>query len=327
MSKKILVVGELQRGGLRKTTLEVLGVGRAVAAKTGGSVTACLIGAGIDAPAAALAAAGTDVLQIDAPGLATFSSDAYTAAIVQAARDRAFDIVLLADTAAGKDLAPALAVRLDAALITDVVQVDVDEGGWLRVRRPIYTGKVNAEFVLQGKRVQVVSLRPHTSPAAAADSRPGSIEKLGVNVPAPRAVVREVVSTSTGSIELTEADIVVSGGRSLKSEENFKLIHDLAAVLGAAVGASRAACDAGYQPHSRQVGQTGKVVNPSLYIACGISGAIQHLVGMRTSKVIVAINKDPNAPIFQNADYGIVGDLFEVVPMLTEEFGRLLETK
>jgi electron transfer flavoprotein alpha subunit len=184
---------------------------------------------------------------------------------------------------------------------------------------------VNAEFVLRNKAVQVLSIRPHTYPAATENGSSGSIEKLNISVEKqPRAVVQEVVATSGGMVELTEADAVVAGGRSLKSEENFKIIFDLADVLGAAVGASRAAVDAGYQPHSRQVGQTGKVVNPTLYVACGISGAIQHLVGMRTSKVIVAINKDPNAPIFQNADYGIVGDLFEVVPLLTSEFKALL---
>jgi electron transfer flavoprotein alpha subunit len=177
----------------------------------------------------------------------------------------------------------------------------------------------------QGKPVQVVSLRPNIFPVASGNGQAGRIETHAIAVSkAARAVVREVLTTATGRAELSEADIVVSGGRSLKSAENFAILEQLADVLGAAVGASRAAVDAGYQPHSRQVGQTGRVVNPSLYIACGISGAIQHLVGMRTSKVIVAVNKDPNAPIFQNADYGIVGDLFEVVPAMTSEFGKLL---
>jgi electron transfer flavoprotein alpha subunit len=190
---------------------------------------------------------------------------------------------------------------------------------------PIFTGKVNAEFVLRNKAIQVLSMRPHTYPTATEDGSAGAVEKIEIDVEKqPRAVVKEVMPSSGGTVELTEADVIVAGGRSLKSEDNFKVLFELADVLGAAIGASRAAVDAGYQPHSRQVGQTGKVVNPTLYFACGISGAIQHLVGMRTSKVIVAINKDANAPIFQNADYGIVGDLFEVVPLLTGEFKTLL---
>jgi electron transfer flavoprotein alpha subunit len=284
------------------------------------------VGSGIAAPAAPRAAHGARVVYAaDDPSYATYSSEGYAEAIVRLVRDQGFDIVLISDTSEGKDLAPAAAARQDASLVTDAVQVDLGDDGWLRVVHPIFTGKVNAEYVLQRKAVQVVSIRPNIFPAAAADGQPGTVQKLGYKVETPpRAVVKEVVKTSGGRVELTEADIVVSGGRSLKSAENFALLESLADVLGAAVGASRAAVDAGFQPHSRQVGQTGKVVNPSLYVACGISGAIQHLVGMRTSKVIVAINKDANAPIFQSADYGIVGDLFEVVPVLTEELQKLL---
>jgi electron transfer flavoprotein alpha subunit len=325
MVKKILVVGETKDGGLRKTALEVLGAGRHLARKSGGTVEAVLVGAGIEAAAGQWAALGVDVKQIDDASYSPYSSEGYTEALVRLVRERGFDTVLFADTSAGKDLSPAVATRLDAALVTDVVQVDVGDDGFLRVVHPVYTGKVNAEFALQTRAVQVVSLRPHTYPAAGSDGASGQVEKLAWAVQKPvRAVVKQTVASAGGTVELTEADIIVSGGRSLKSAENFKILESLAGVLGAAVGASRAAVDAGYQPHSRQVGQTGKIVNPSLYIACGISGAIQHLVGMRTSKVIVAINKDPNAPIFQNADYGIVGDLFEVVPILSEEFGKLL---
>jgi electron transfer flavoprotein alpha subunit len=325
MSKRILIVGEAQDGALRKTSLEVLTAGRGLAEKTGGELAGVLVGAGLDAAAGSWAAHGVDVKQIDDAAYETYSSEGYTEALAKLVQEQGFDIVLMADTSMARDVAPALAVRTDAALATDVVQMDVGDDGYLRVVHPIFTGKVNAEFVLQNKSVQVASVRPHTYPAATENGSSGSIDKLAYRVEkAPRAVVREVVATSTGQIALTEADTVVSGGRSLKSEENFGLIEQLADVLGGAVGASRAAVDAGYQPHSRQVGQTGKVVNPTLYVACGISGAIQHLVGMRTSKVIVAINKDANAPIFQNADYGIVGDLFEVVPILTEECKALL---
>ena len=325
MAKKILVVGETKDGGLRKTTLEVLAAGRGLARQSGGSVEGVLVGAGLDGAAGQWAAVGVDVAAIDDPSHAAYSSEGHAEAVVRFARERGHDLVLLADTSMGKDLAPALAARLDAALVTDAVAVELGADGLLHVVHPVYTGKVNAEFVLQNRAVQVVSLRPHTYPAAVGDGAAGRVQKLGWSVQKPpRAVVKQTLASAGGTVELTEADVIVSGGRSLKSAENFKILFDLAEVLGAAVGASRAAVDAGYQPHSRQVGQTGKIVNPSLYIACGISGAIQHLVGMRTSKVIVAINKDPNAPIFQNADYGIVGDLFELVPILTEEFRKLL---
>ena len=326
MAKSILVIGEIKGGGLRKTTLEGLTVARAIASVTQGDILAALVGSGIDAAAATLAKHGASaVLQVDDPAYEKYSSEAYTEAVVRLAREREAGVVILGDTSLGKDLAPAIAVRLDAALATDVVQIEAQADGFLKVVHPIYTGKLNAEYVLQKKAVQVVTLRPNLFAAAAEDGKTARIDKLAWKPTKPaRAVVREAVATSTGQVELTEAAIIVSGGRSLKSAENFALLDELAQVLGGAVGASRAAVDAGYQPHSRQVGQTGKVVNPSLYIACGISGAIQHLVGMRTSKVIVAINKDANAPIFQSADYGVVGDLFEVVPVLTQEFKQLL---
>ena len=326
MPKNILVVGEIKDGGLRKTSLEALGAAREVAAKTGAEVAATLVGSGLDSAASQLAACGAAVVYaVDDPAYATYASETYTEAVVRLVREKGCDVVLFSDTSMGKDLAGAVAVRLDAALATDVVMMDAAENGFLRLIHPVFTGKVNAEFVLQKKTVQVVSIRPNLFAAAAPAAAPGAVEKLGWKPEKPsRTLVKEVLATSGGRVELTEADIVVSGGRSLKSAENFKMLEDLADVLGAAVGASRAAVDAGYQPHSRQVGQTGKVVNPSLYIACGISGAIQHLVGMRTSKVIVAVNKDASAPIFQSADYGIVGDLFEVVPLLTEEFRKLL---
>jgi electron transfer flavoprotein alpha subunit len=326
MAKNILVIGERKGGALRKTALEALGAGRALAASFGCEAHAAILGHDVQPAAGELATHGAAAVHVvDDAAYANFASESYTAAVVQLVRAGDFGVVLFADTSFGKDLAPAVATRLNAGLATDVVALTGAADGTLTVVHPIYTGKVNAEFVLQGKPVQVVSLRPNIFPVASGNGQAGRIEAHVIPVAKPpRAVVKEVVTTATGRVELSEADIVVSGGRSLKSAENFALLEQLADVLGAAVGASRAAVDAGYQPHSRQVGQTGRVVNPSLYIACGISGAIQHLVGMRTSKVIVAVNKDANAPIFQNADYGIVGDLFEVVPAMTAEFGKLL---
>jgi len=326
MGKTVLVVAEVKGGGVRKTALESLGAGRMIAERTGADVHAVLIGSGVAAAAATLAAHGAAMVHaVDAPAFAVYASETYTAALARLAREVGAGVVLFADTSLGKDQAPAVAVRLDAALATDVIAIEPQPDGYLKVVHPIYTGKVNAEYLLQNKPVQVVSVRPNVFPAAASAAGAGRIETHAWDAErAPRAVVKEVVATSGGKVELAEADVIVSGGRSLKSAENFAIIEQLAEVLGGAVGASRAAVDAGYQPHSRQVGQTGKVVNPSLYVACGISGAIQHLVGMRTSKVIVAINKDASAPIFQNADYGIVGDLFEVVPALTQELRTAL---
>jgi electron transfer flavoprotein alpha subunit len=326
MGKIVLVIGEAKGDGVRKTALEALSAGRLVAERLGGELHAVLIGTGLAPAAAKMAAHGAAVVHaIEGADFATYAPETYSAALAKLVRETGAAVVVGADTSFGKDLAPAVAVRCDAALVTDVTGLDVQADGYLKVVHPIYTGKVNAEYVLQNKPVQIVTLRPNVFPAAAATATAGRVETHAWTAErAPRAVVQQTVATAGGKIELGEADIIVSGGRSLKSAENFAIIEALAEVLGGAVGASRAAVDAGYQPHSRQVGQTGKVVNPSLYLACGISGAIQHLVGMRTSKVIVAINKDPSAPIFQSADYGIVGDLFEVVPALTQELRAAL---
>jgi electron transfer flavoprotein alpha subunit len=231
-------------------------------------------------------------------------------------------VVLFGATVLGRDLSARTAARCGASLFTDCTELAWSNGA-LRVKRPVYSGKVVLELE-SSAALQMASIRPNVFAAASAG---GSAEVVDVPVSIAegdiRGRVKETVRTSSGKKDLTEAEVIVSGGRSLKSAENFKILEELAEALGATVGASRAAVDAGYAPHSMQVGQTGKVVNPKLYVAVGISGAIQHLVGMRTSKVIVAINKDENAPIFQKADYGVVGDLFEFVPRLTEELKKL----
>jgi electron transfer flavoprotein alpha subunit len=255
------------------------------------------------------------VLKVEAPSLAAYSSDGYAQAIADAVKAKGATVLLAAATAAGKDVLPRAAARLEAGYAADVTALAM-EGGRLTCTRPVYAGKAFAATTFQSP-IQAASTRPNIFPLAQCP-KAGAVEAL----PAPEggflAVVKEILAKGGGKQDLTEADIVVSGGRGMKEGANFAMLEELAQALGGVVGASRAAVDAGWGiPHSMQVGQTGKVVSPTLYIACGISGAIQHVAGMSGSKVIVAINKDPEAPIFKLATYGIVGDLFEVVPELT----------
>jgi electron transfer flavoprotein alpha subunit len=226
--------------------------------------------------------------------------------------------VLAAHTPLGKDLAPRLAAALDAALATDCIQVSFNDGQ-VTVRRPVYAGKATAEVEFTDDSLKVITVRPRTVKAPELDAaRSAEVARVVVELPGQKTVLKEIIASDNVRPDVTEAAIIVTGGRSLGSAENFSIIENFADSIGAAVGSSRAAVDAGYRPYRDQVGQTGKVVSPQVYIACGVSGAIQHLAGMRTSKHIVAINTDPDAPIFQLADYGIVGDLFEVVPLLAE---------
>jgi len=293
----------------------------------GGPVSLALIGEGADAVlAGARSLPVTKVLVAKHALLSSYSSQAYAVALEAIIAASGARIVLFGATVMGRDLSARAAARCGASLFADCTELSL-AGGALRVKRPVYSGKVYAELESKAE-LQMASIRPNTYPAAAAGSGSAEVNDVAPDITDAqvRGRVKELVLTSGGKKDLTEAEVIVSGGRSLKSAESFSILNDLAGAIGATVGASRAAVDAGYAPHSMQVGQTGKVVNPKLYIAVGISGAIQHLVGMRTSKVIVAINKDANAPIFQKADYGIVGDLFEVVPKMTEEFKKLLGT-
>ena len=232
------------------------------------------------------------------------------------------DVVLVGHTAMGRDLAPRVAARLGLGLISDCTGVEVN-GEEIVFIRPIYAGKL-----FQKKKIKegiiFASIRPNNIVKGEPDAqRTANVIETKVTITDIRTIIKDVVKKTTGKLDLTEAKIIVSGGRGVKSAEGFNQLYELAEVLGAAVGASRAACDAGYCDYAMQVGQTGKVVTPDLYIACGISGAVQHLAGMSNSKIIVAINKDPEAPIFRVADYSIVGDLFEVVPLLIEEFKKV----
>ncbi len=323
----ILVFIEQRNGRIKKVSLEVLGVARRLAGTINAGVDALLIGSGLDDMAREVSRYGADRIYLaDDPIFSGYSSEGYLAAAADLAGQIRPVAVLIGATAMGKDLAPGLAARLMAGLASDSISLDIVGSGIISVTRPMYGGKLWAELTFSRPEFQIVTLRPNVFSAIEPMDRPDvKIEKVPVKIDkgAIRAIVKEVVAGSGSTVELTEASIIVSGGRGLKGPENFKVIEELAQALGAAVGASRAAVDAGWKPHSYQVGLTGKTVSPTLYIACGISGAIQHQAGMSSSKYIVAINKDPKAPIFKIANYGIVGDIFEVVPLLTEEIRRV----
>jgi len=327
MDNVILVLAEQRGGRLHPTSLQLLTAAKELAGATGGTVAACVLGHQVSEAADQLAADGVSkVLITDDAALELYSPLKYATAATAAVQQASTKVVLLAATFMGRDLAPRLAARLKAGLATDCTAVSF-ENGELHARKGVCNGKAIADFKFDSGRPAIVSIRANAYGAAAAGGGSAARETVGF---APREgddrlETTEVFSTSSGIKDVSEADIVVSGGRALKSDENFKMLEEMALVLDAAVGCSRAAADAGYQPHSRQVGLTGKTVTPKLYIAFGIDGAIQHLAGMRGSKVIVAVNTKPEAPIFQVANYGIVADLFTIVPLLTQELRKLTE--
>lgn len=322
----ILVFIEQRGGKVLPASYQLLAVANTLAKSTGGRAEACLFGHGVGPLTSVVAAQGAKkIYTIDDPALANYSVLSYAialCAVIDAAKPKT---VLLPTSSMGRDLAARVAARKRAALAIDCTDVKLD-GADLVVSKSMYAGKLNAKFRLLGSALQVVTIRSNVFSADAPQAgAPTDVQAvpLMLREADQRTRVKEVVTTSAGVKDVTEADIIVSGGRALKSEPNFKIIHDLAATLDGAVGASRAACDAGYQPHTRQVGLTGKVVTPKLYIACGIDGAIQHLAGMRGSKVIVAINTKKDAPIYKVANYGCVADLFTLVPLVTAEIKKL----
>ncbi|MCL1983620.1 MAG: electron transfer flavoprotein subunit alpha/FixB family protein [Clostridiales bacterium] len=327
MAKGIWIIVEQSKSEIRKVSLELLSTARAIADKTGDPLVAVIPGKGVSGLAGTAAAYGADkVVLIDDDKLADYTTGAYTSALSKLIRKEEPNAVLLGNTAIGKDLAPRLAHRLGVGMASDCVGMEYDEESFLVFKRPIYGGKAFAELSAC-ERPAIATIRPNTFPLAAPDeARKAEIanESANIDVEDLRAIVREVALAASARPELIEADIIVSGGRGMKGPENFHIIEECADAIGAAVGASRAAVDSGWIEQKFQVGQTGKTVSPVLYIACGISGSIQHLAGMGTSKVIVAINKDPDANIFTVCDYGIVGDLFTIVPLLTEEFKKLV---
>lgn len=319
MAQGVFVITEQRDGEYRKVSFEAVSEGRRIADGLSADLTVAVLGSGIEGIAGELGKYGADkVLAADDPALADYTTDAY--ANVLSALIKGIDpaVIIMGATMQGKDLAGRLAARLDAGVAMDCVDV-VLEGGQLTYTRPMFGGKVLADVEIEGAP-QIVAIRPNVM-TIAESAKAGAVEKPTVEAGDVKTAIAGKVMDTGDKVELTEADIVVSGGRGTGGE--FAVIEDLAAALGGAVGASRSAVDEGWRPHSDQVGQTGKVVSPTLYVACGISGAIQHLAGMSTSKYIVAINKDAEAPIFSKADFGIVGDLFDTVPAIVEEVKKL----
>ena len=319
----LLVFVEQREGRVRPVSTEALGEAARLAGALGGPVVG-VCPAAADPGLAALGEAGADqVLLARHDAFGSYHAAGYARAVAAAVEKVKPAAVLFAASSMGKDVAPRVAARLDAGLATDCTSLAV-EGGRLIATRPVYAGKAIQKVGFRSSPA-LVSLRPKAFAPVSRPGRSAAVETIAVpDDPAfARARALKVVATSAGKPDLTESEIIVSGGRGLKGPENFHLVEELADALGATVGASRAVVDAGWRPHSDQVGQTGKTVSPKLYVAVGISGAIQHLAGMSSSRCIVAINKDPEAPIFKVADYGLVGDLFEVVPALTDAVRKL----
>lgn len=320
MAENVLIVAESRGGELKKITYEAITAAVPIAEALDGEVQVAVLGSGLDgdALAADLGARGAaTVYLLDDEALEQYAAETYAQALKDLIEAEEPALVLFGASAQGRDLAPRVAAKLEVALASDITGLRVEDDEIL-ITRPMYAGKVIATVKLVTEPT-IATIRPNNWPAAQAEGDSvAEIEEVDVDVEEPRTRVVEFQAKGGERPELTEASIIVSGGRGMGGPENYVYIEELADVLGAAVGASRAAVDAGWRPHSDQVGQTGKTVSPQLYIAVGISGAIQHLAGMRTSKYIVAINKDPEAPIFKLADYGIVGDLFEIVPALTQ---------
>ncbi|RJP26733.1 MAG: electron transfer flavoprotein subunit alpha/FixB family protein [Candidatus Abyssobacteria bacterium SURF_5] len=323
----IWVFAELRDGKIIKVVNEMLNAGKGISAKLGENVAAVLLGSGVESLAKDLAGMGAKTVYLaDDAKLKAYTPDAYAKVVVDLVKQHQPSVLLFGNSAVGKDLAPTVAAKLGVGLASDCTGVEVNDQKKLVFTRPVYSAKAVIKVFCRDNP-QMATIRPNVLPPGELDAGASpEVAKAPVALSDSdiRTIVRDVVKSAGGKIELTEANVIVAGGRGMKGPDEFKIIEELANVLGAAVGASRAAVDAGWRDHHDQVGQTGKVVNPSLYIACGISGSIQHLAGMKTSKVIVAVNKDPEAPIFKVANYGIVGDLFKVVPIMTREFKSML---
>jgi electron transfer flavoprotein alpha subunit len=327
MAKGMWVFVEHKDEKIRKVTFEMLSEARKLADQKSEELCAVVLGNNIGSFVEVIGQYGADKIYVlENELLSQYTTDGYAKALADLAKEQQPSILLFGATVIGKDLSPRVATRLGAGLATDCVKIGLDSEGKLTATRPMYAGKVIAEVGFSSDTPQMASVRPNILPATVlSDSRKAEVIRLKANISAAdiKTTIVETIKTAGEKVDLTEADVIVSGGRGMKGPENFKILEELADVLDATVGASRAAVDAGWRLQIDQVGQTGKVVSPNLYIACGISGAIQHFAGMGTSKVIVAINKDPDAVIFGKCDYGIVDDLFKVVPIFTQECKKL----
>jgi len=321
MAQGVWAVTEQRDGAFRKISYELVSEGRRLADKLGQKLTAVVIGASMKEKAKELSQYGADrIIMADDPRLGQYTTDAYVEIMGQLVKAEEPSVLLMGASVQGKDFSARLAGRLGVGMAQDCTAFDIENGG-LIATRPVYAGKAYTTVGFENSFPQMATARPNVMSVLAPDAgRSAELvdAQFTLDDAALKTKVAEAIKDASGKVDLTEADKIISGGRGMKGPENFKILEDLADVIGASVGASRSAVDAGWRPHRDQVGQTGKVVSPNLYVACGISGAIQHLAGMSTSKVIVAINKDAEAPIFQKADYGVVGDLFDVVPALTE---------
>ena len=327
MAQGVWIVAEQRDGEIRKITYELVSEGRRLADALGQELTVLLLGSNVKDKAAGLGQYGADkVMVADDPRLAVYTTDAYASVIAELAKANDPAILLLGASVQGKDLSARLSAKLNVGMAQDCTVFSIEDGNLVAIR-PIYAGKAYAKLTFENSLPQMATARPNVMTMNEPDtSKSAEVIDAGFSLDegALKTKVVEVRKDESGKVDLTEADKIVAGGRGMKGAENYTVLEELSDLLGASVGASRSAVDAGWRPHSDQVGQTGKVVSPTLYVACGISGAIQHIAGMSTSKVIVAINKDPDAPIFQKADYGVVGDLFDVVPALTAEVKKYL---
>ncbi|NLI80287.1 MAG: electron transfer flavoprotein subunit alpha/FixB family protein [Deltaproteobacteria bacterium] len=327
MAKCVCMIAEFRSGNFRRVSFEVASEGRRVADALGLELCAVAVGSGVAAKAGELGRYGVrKVLVKDDPALEHYLAETHVPVVAEMVSRLDPALILLPASVDGKDLGSRLGAKLRVALVQDVIQI-VCEDGKIKAKWPIFAGKCFAWSEWVGDALPVISCRPNVMSCRESDEPVSAqVEMVDVPVPQARSRVKATDFDTTGKVELSEAEIIISGGRGMKEASNYAMLEELAKLLGAAVGASRAAVDSGWRPHSDQVGQTGKVVNPEVYIAVGISGAIQHLAGMGSSKYIVAINKDPDAPIFSKADYGVVEDLFKFIPAFTEEVRKLKST-
>lgn len=321
MSKKVLVLGETREGALRNVSFEAIAAAKQISA--GGEVVAVLLGDSVQSLGEEMIQYGADrVVAVEHENLKQYTSDGYSQGFMAIHEQEKPEVIVFGHTALGKDLSPKIASKLGSGLISDVTEIEGEDEDASFIR-PIYSGKAFEKVKSKEDNV-FVTIRPNNIAALEKDeSRSGEVSSVAVDVKDLRTVIAEVIRKATEGVDMSEAKVVVAGGRGVRSAEGFEPLQELANLLGGAIGASRGACDADYCDYSLQIGQTGKVITPDLYIGVGISGAIQHMAGMSNSKIIVAINKDPEAEIFKVADYGIVGDLFEVIPLMIEEVKKL----